>query len=99
MRNCIECNHKFTLYDRLKGLLNLRGYLKCQQCNSVYKPNQNIYMGIYTGLVIFISINVFDYIILGNFVLDIVLHIFILFIVLSLFYVFPHKRLKYTKIN
>ncbi|WP_411168509.1 TIGR04104 family putative zinc finger protein [Clostridium sp. MB05] len=99
MRNCIECNHKFTFHDRLKSMLNLKGYLKCQQCNSVYKPKPNIYMGIYTGLVVFISIIGFDYVTLSNFKLKLILHIFILILVLSLFYVLPHRWHKYTKIN
>ncbi|GAA0085958.1 hypothetical protein UT300007_23970 [Clostridium sp. CTA-7] len=99
MRICIECNHRFTFYDRLKSILNLKGYLKCQQCNSVYKPKPNIYNGIYSGLVVFTAMIGFDYITLNNFTLKLILQIFILVLFLSLFYVLPHRWHKYTKIN
>ena len=99
MKSCTECNHKFTVYDRLKSILNFKGYLKCQQCNSVYKPKPDIYMGIYTGLVVFITSIGFDYITLSNFKIKILLHIFILFIVLSLFYISPHRWQEYTRIK
>lgn len=99
MNSCTECNHKFTFYDRLKSFLNFRGYLKCPQCNSVYKPKPNIYMGIYDGLVFFTTAIGFDYITLSNFKIKILLHIFILFIVLSLFSLLPHRWHKYTRIK
>ena len=94
MKSCIECNHEFTFNERLKSLLSFKGYLKCQQCNSVYKPEPNIYRGIYSGLVVFISISGFDYIPLRNSILK-----FILVFLLSLFYILPHRWHKYTKIN
>ncbi len=99
MRSCIECNHKFTFQDRLKSIINLKGYLKCPQCNSAYKPKPNIYMGIYTGLVVFITSIGFDYITLSNIKIKILLHIFILFIVLSLFYLLPHRWHKYKELE
>ena len=99
MKSCIECNHEFIFNERLKSLLSFKGYLKCQQCNSVYKPEPNIYRGIYSGLVVFISISGFDYIPLRNSILKFILDIFILVFLLSLFYILPHRWHKYTKIN
>ena len=99
IKNCIECNHSFTFHDRLKSILNLKGYLKCQQCNSVYRPEPNLYRGIYSGLVIFIVLTVFNYIDFSNYILGLILLIFILVPVLSLFYVLPHRWHKYKKIN
>ena len=99
MKICTECNHKFTFYDRLKNILNFKGYLKCKQCNSVYKPKHNIYRGVYTGLAVFITSFGFNYITLSNFKIKILLHFFILFIVLSLFDLLPHRWHKYTRIK
>lgn len=72
MKNCIECNHRFTFYDRLKTIFNLRGHLKCPQCNSVYKPKANAYRGIYYFLVTFIAMTVFDKVTLNNYILYII---------------------------
>lgn len=99
MKNCIECNHKFTFKDRLKSMSNLKGYLNCPQCNSVYKPEPNLYRGIYYGLVMFILLTVFNYIDFSNYILGLVLIILILVPVLSLFCVLPHRWHKYKKIN
>lgn len=99
MKGCTECNYKFTVYDRLKSLLNFKGYLKCKKCNSIYKPNPNIYRGVYTGLVVFIISFGFNYINLSNFKIKILLHFFTLFICLSLFNLVPHRWKKYTRIK
>lgn len=99
MKSCTECGNKFTFYDKLKSILNFKGYLRCKKCNSVYKPEPNVYRGIYSGLVVFISIIGFDYIPLNNFTLKLILNISILIFILSLFYLLPHRWHKYTRIK
>lgn len=88
MKNCIKCNHKFTFNDRLKSILNLKGYLKCSEWNSVYKSKVKVYRAIYTFLVIVICSMVYDNTILKP---NISNFIFIVVPILLLFDDLPHR--------
>lgn len=99
MRNCTECNHKFTFYDRLKCIFNLKGRLKCAECKSIYKPKANIYKGIYYFLVSFVSMNVYGNIELNNYILKSILYMLTIVPILLLFDVLPHRWHKYIQIN
>lgn len=99
MNNCIECNHKFTFYDRFKSLSNLSGHLKCPDCSSVYKPKANIYRGIYTLLVLVVSNMVISNIAFKVYILNFILHMVIIVPILLLFDILPHRWHKYTKIK
>lgn len=100
MKNCVQCNHRFTFYDRLKTLFNLKGYLKCPKCNSVYKPISNIYRAIYYFLVFFISpMIIFNNLTLSNSMLRFILYMLIVTPILLLFDVLPHRWHKYIKMD
>lgn len=92
MKNCVQCNHRFTFYDRLKTLFNLKGYLKCPKCNSVYKPISNIYRAIYYFLVFFISpMIIFNNLTLSNSMLRFILY-------MLFFIIYINKKLKLLNI-
>jgi CXXC-20-CXXC protein len=99
MRNCCQCNYQFAFINRLKATLNLKGYLECPQCKSVFKPTLNIYRGIYYFLVTFIYLRLFNYIVFNNPILKSILFIFIIATTLFLFELLPHRWHKYKKIN
>ncbi|GEM_PF-6569077 len=97
MKICIECNHKFTLTDRLKSAIRLKSYLKCPKCNSVYKPEKTLCRRIYYVLVLFISLIISNSIELNNSLLRYILLIFILTPGLMLYDFIPHRWQKYRK--
>lgn len=100
VRNCTECNHKFTFYDRLKCILSLKEHLKCTECNSIYKSKANVYRGIYTFIILISNMFVFNnIIILNDFMLKIKLQILMIIITFPLFDLLPHRWHRYEKIN
>ena len=99
MKNCIECNHKFTISDRIKSAIKLNPYLKCQNCNSKYKPEPTFYGWIYNFLVLVISGNISSNIELNNSLLKCSLYVLIVTPILMLYYSLPLSWHKYRKIN
>ncbi|SHH43185.1 C1 domain-containing protein [Tepidibacter thalassicus] len=98
IKNCTQCNKKFSFYNRLKVLIN--GYLKCSHCNAIYEPKHNVYRGIYFGIIFIATIIVFNHIIiLNNFMLQIKLQTLIIIITYPLFDLLPHRWQRYEKIN
>lgn len=95
MRSCIECNYKFRFNDRLKAAFTVEGKLKCPQCNSTYKPELNIYRGIYFVLIATIYNAIFEHINFDN----IIVRILIITLGVYLFDLLPHRYQKYTKID
>lgn len=101
MNNCPECSYNFTYKDRLKSCFNLRGRLKCKQCNSIFKENFNIIRGLYYGVVAFVSNMIylkFDHYNM-SFVLSILSYVIIVTPILILFDLLPHKWHQYKKID
>ena len=99
MKNCIECTHKITFYERFKSIINPKGYLKCSKCGSIYKPTLNVYRNLYTFLVFFIGFIINSNINLKNHILRFALYMIIVFPILILFDILPNKWNEYTKIN
>ncbi|WP_042274492.1 hypothetical protein [[Clostridium] dakarense] len=98
MRNCTQCNNRFTFLDRLKALFN--GHLKCTHCNADYEPKINGYRGIYFFVIIMANAFVFNnIIILNDFMLKITLQILTIIITFPLFDLLPHRWHRYEKIN
>lgn len=98
MKNCTECNYEFTFSDRLREAISFRPRLKCKKCNSVYKQQYTIYKVIYSSIIIFISLIVFDNIFLTNHILNYTLYILITVPILIIFDLLPHKFQKYEKL-
>lgn len=99
MKNCIECNHRFTFSDRLKSVFEKKAYLKCPECNSGYTPKITVYRGIYDFLVFFITLRLWNRVELNSLLLECILYVLIAIPILSLYDVIPHRWQKYTKIN
>ena len=97
--NCIECGYKFTIVNRLKIYLNLKGNLICPQCKSVYRDNFNIYRSIYYGLVTFISMMIYFEVNLSNVVLKGILYMIMYLTILILFDAIPHGLHRYKKVD
>ena len=99
MRNCIECNHRFSFFDRLKSFFSIKGYLRCPECNSSYKPKVTWYRWIYVFLAFYITFGLFNIIELHSFILECILYALIVTPIIFLFDAIPHKGQKYTKVN
>lgn len=99
MKNCIECNHRFTFSDRLKSVFEKKAYLKCPECNSSYKPKVTWYRWIYSFLVFFITLRLWNRVELNSLLLECIIYALIVTPILLLYDVIPHKWNKYTKIN
>lgn len=99
MKNCTECNHRFTFYDRLKSFFSFKGYLKCPECNSSYKPESSWYRLIYTFLVFYITLGLCNRIELNSFILECILYVLIVTPIIFLYDAIPHRWQKYTKVN
>ncbi|MDK2562330.1 hypothetical protein QOZ84_02120 [Romboutsia sedimentorum] len=97
MKNCIECNYKFTFKDRLKS--TLRGRLKCKDCKSEYREKPSIYSFIYYFLVLFIVMMLEDEMEFQNSILDMVAYMIVTVPALILFSIVPHRLHRYKKIN
>lgn len=99
MKNCMECNHKFTCSDRLKTFIDLTGHLKCPKCNSVYTQTFNVYKFIYWMLVYFVSTMIFHKVTLNNYILKAALFMIIVVPIFLLFDILPHRWHRYKKIE
>lgn len=99
MKSCTNCNHNFTLADRLKAGFNLKGYLKCPDCKSAYKPKHTIQRRIYYFLVVFITLLISFKLELNNSILECILYALIVTPIIILYDVLPHKWSNYTKIS
>lgn len=98
IKNCIQCNKRFSFLNRLKSFTN--GNLKCSHCNAVYKPKHNVDRGIYFAIIYIANIIVFNHIIiLNNFMLQLKLQILIIFIAYPLFDLLPNRWQRYEKIS
>ncbi|MDK2584563.1 hypothetical protein QOZ83_01705 [Romboutsia sedimentorum] len=97
MKNCIECNYKFTFKDRLKS--TLRGRLKCKDCKSEYREKPSIYSFIYTFLVLFIVMMLQSEMKFENSILNMAAYMIVTVPTLLLFSIVPHRLHRYKKIN
>lgn len=99
MKNCTECNYRFTFKDRLKTSFSFRGRLKCRSCKSIYKPKVNIYRGLYYGFVTFIFMLKMPEVSISNKLWEWMLYMSILWPIYLLFDVLPHRWHRYEKID
>lgn len=99
MKYCIECNHEFTMFDRIKSVMRLTPYLKCTNCNLKYKPVLTIYRWLYNFLVILASLQIFTNVEFNSMLLKYIVFVLILTFIFMLYDVFPHKWHKYKKID
>lgn len=99
MKNCIECNHKFTISDRLKSIIRLKGYLQCPNCNSKYKTKPTFYGWLYYFLVLIISHKIFTYIELNNSILRYSLYALFVTPILMAYDILPLSWHKYRKLD
>lgn len=97
MKNCMECNYKFTFKDRLKS--TLKGKLKCIDCDSEYREKPSIYSFLYYFLVLFIAIMLQDELKLKNSFLSFIIYMLFTVPILLLFTLVPHGLHKYKKLN
>lgn len=95
MKNCIECNYKFTMWDRLKSKIRLFECLQCPNCNSKYKHELTFYRFSYYFLAFTMCYNIK----LNNWLLECILYVMIATIILTVYDVVPHKWHKYKKIS
>ncbi|MGX4601730.1 TIGR04104 family putative zinc finger protein [Faecalimicrobium sp. JNUCC 81] len=89
MKNCTECNYKFTLSDRLKG--SFFSKLKCKNCNALYKEKNTIYSLIYYSSIVLIFFIVRGRVGLENPTLNFILYMIIAVPIVLLFNFIPHK--------
>ena len=98
IKNCTQCNKRFSFYGRLKVFIN--GHLKCSHCNAIYEPKHHVERGIYFGIILIANIIVFNhFIILNNFMLQIKLQILTIIITYPLFDLVPNRWQRYEKIS
>ena len=96
MKNCIECNYKFTFKDRFKGAL--KGKIKCSDCKSEYREKPSIYSFIYNFLVLFTAMMLQDKMKFENSILNMAAYIIVTVPILLLFSLVPHRLQRYKKI-
>ena len=97
MKNCTECNYKFTFKDRLKS--TSRGKLKCKMCHSVYKEERSIYVFIYNFVVLFVVLMSQSEFKLENPILNFSIYMLFTVTTLMLFHLIPHRLKKYKKVT
>jgi CXXC-20-CXXC protein len=98
IKNCTQCNKRFSFYNRLKAFIN--GHLKCSNCNTIYEPKHNVERGIYVGIMFIANIIIFNHIIiLNNFMLQIKLQTLMTITTFPLFDLLPHRWQRYEKIS
>lgn len=56
MSKCIHCEHKFTLFDKIKSIKYACNIVKCSKCGSVYKRMSLKYSIIASTVAVIISL-------------------------------------------